>query len=294
MSRLLVVGDVVDDVLVRQLAETSVASDTKAEIDQQPGGSAANVAAWLGRAGAGVTFVGRAGHQGVDRHVAALEAHGVDARISGDASRPTAAVVLLVDPAGERTMYVDRGANSCLTPADVPVDAWHGAGWLHLTGYTFFDPEVRGVAIALVRQAAAAGVGVSVDPSSSAFLRAAGPDAFLAWTSGTSLVTPNVDEATVLTGETDPVRAGRALVAHYPEVVVTCGRDGAVHCTGGADPLWSKAMATDVIDSTGAGDAFCAGLLAARSAGADLPDQLAAGARLAAEAVSRLGARPAP
>ena len=294
MSRVLVVGDVVDDVLVRLLAETTVASDTEAEIDQQPGGSAANVAAWLGRAGAGVTFVGRAGRDRADLHVTALAAHGVDARIVPDDTRRTAAVVLLVDPAGERTMYVDRGANSGLTPADVPVDAWHGAGWLHLTGYTFFDPAVREVATALVGQAVARGVGVCVDPSSSAFLRSAAPDAFLRWTAGTALVAPNVDEATVLTGHADPARAGQALLAHYPEVVVTCGRDGVVRCARDADPLWGRAMTTAVVDTTGAGDAFCAGLLAARCAGADLRDQLAAGVRLAAEAVSRLGARPLP
>lgn len=292
MSRVLVVGDVVDDVLVRLLGETAVASDTAAEIDQQPGGSAANVAAWLGRAGAGVTFVGRAGRDRAELHVAALAAHGVNARIVPDDVRRTAAVVLLVDPAGERTMYVDRGANSGLTPVDVPGGAWRGAGWLHLTGYTFFDPAVREVATALVGQAVAGGVGVCVDPSSSSFLRSAGPDAFLRWTAGASLVAPNLDEAIVLTGLADPERAGQALLAHYPEVVVTCGRDGVVRCARDADPLWSTAIATAVVDTTGAGDAFCAGLLAARCAGAAVRDQLAAGVRLAAEAVARLGARP--
>ena len=294
MSRVLVVGDLVDDVLVRPLGPTAAASDTEAEIDRQPGGSAANVAAWLARAGTEVTFVGRAGRDAAGRHAASLAAHGVDARVVADDTLSTAAIVLLVDVTGERTMYVDRGANAGLTSADIPDDAWQATGWLHLTGYTFFDPAVRDVATGLVARAVTAGIGVSLDPSSSAFLHKVGPDVFLGWVAGTSLVTPNLDEAAVLTGTSDPVHAAQALLAHFPEVVVTCGGDGVVWCGRDADPVWCKAVTTEVADTTGAGDAFCAGLLAARCAGASVAEQLTAGVALAAEAASRLGARPLP
>ena len=289
--RVLVVGDVVDDVLVRPLGETAVASDTEAEIDRQPGGSAANVAAWLGHAGADVVFVGRVGAQDVRRHTAALAAYGVDARLAPDEHRRTAAIVLLVDPAGERTMYVDRGANAGLVPSDVPDAGWQDTGWLHLTGYTFFDPAVRPTARHLVERAVALGVQVSVDPSSSAFLRAA-DGAFLGWVEGASLVTPNLEEAIVLTGRSAPEEAARALLAYVPEVVVTCGRDGVLWTSRSSGPLWVGAISTEIIDTTGAGDAFCAGLLAARARGAGLTEQLGAGVRLAAEAASRLGGRP--
>ena len=289
--RVLVVGDVVDDVLVRPLGATAVASDTEAEIDQQPGGSAANVAAWLGHTGADVVFVGRVGAQDVRRHTAALAAYGVDVRLAADDHRRTAAIVLLVDPAGERTMYVDRGANAGLVSGDVPGDAWRDVGWLHLTGYTFFDPAVRAAARHLVEQAVALDVQVSVDPSSSAFLRAADGD-FIGWVEGASLLTPNLDEAVTLSGRKAPEEAARALLAYVPEVVVTCGRDGVLWMDRRSDPLWARAISTEVIDTTGAGDAFCAGLLAARARGASLTEQLEAGVRLAAEAASRLGGRP--
>jgi len=292
VSRILVVGDVVDDVLVRPLGDPAYASDTDAEIDQQPGGSAANVAAWLGATGADVAFVGRAGLDGAGRHTDALVARGVDAHVVADPTRRTATIVLLVDPSGERTMYVDRGANSGLRPDDVPARYWHGLAWLHLTGYSFFDPAVRPVVRELMRRARSAGVPVSVDPSSVGFLRQVGAGAFLEWTRGSSLLVPNVVEARTLTGLRDPVEAGRQLARDHGEVVVTCGARGAVWC-GGTEVVHQPAPPVDVVDTTGAGDAFCAGMLAARAGGAPPHQQLAAGAQLAGRCVVRLGARPA-
>lgn len=292
VSRILVVGDVVDDILVRPRGVTAFASDTAAEIDQQPGGSAANVAAWLGASGAAVAFVGRAGGAGADGHAAALRTHGVDAHVASDPRLSTAMIVLLVDPAGERTMYVDRGANAGLRAEDVPPRQWTRLGWLHLTGYSFFDPAVRPVAMALMRRAEAAGVPVSVDPSSAGFLETVGAAAFLGWVRGAALLVPNAQESQVLTGLSDPVQAGRKLAADHGEVVVTCGRAGAVSCRATREPVHQPPVPVEVVDTTGAGDAFAAGMLAAGLRGADVRTRLAAGAELAARAVGRLGARP--
>ncbi|MDQ3627394.1 MAG: PfkB family carbohydrate kinase, partial [Actinomycetota bacterium] len=271
---------------------TAFGSDTDAEIDQQPGGSAANMAAWLGVAGADVAFVGRAGRGAAGRHAAALRAHGVDAQLASDPHLPTAAIVLLVDPAGERTMYVDRGANANLRLDDVATWLWDGLGWLHLTGYSFFDPRVRPVAAELLRRAVAAGVPVSVDPSSAAYLDSVGAPDFLSWVRGASLLVPNAHEAQVLTGVRDPVEAGRRLAGEHGEVVVTCGAQGAVSCRATGAPVRQPPPQVDVVDTTGAGDAFCAGLLAAGMRGADVRARLAAGAELSGRAVGRLGARP--
>ena len=291
MSRLLVVGDVVDDVLVRPLRTTAVASDTEAQIERHAGGSAANVAAWMGSAGVGVSFVGRAGADDVRRHADALAAFGVHARIVPDPQARTAAIVLLVDPSGERTMYVDRGANASLVAADVEEARWNGVSWLHLTGYSFFCPDTRATATELLRDAKRRGVRVSVDPSSAGFLARCDGD-FLGWTAGADLLVPNVDEARVLTGSDDPVAAAEALLAYVPEVVITRGADGVLWRARGADVLQRAADPVTVVDTTGAGDAFCAGLLAARSQGEDVQEQLVRGAGLAARCVSRLGARP--
>ena len=129
---------------------------------------------------------------------------------------------------------------------------------------------------------------VSVDPSSSALLSAE----FIDWADGADLLLPNASEAHALTGDTDPERAARALAERFGEVVVTLGPAGALWTDGDAVLRAAAAPVDEVVNSTGAGDAFAAGLLSARAAGMSTAEALAAGCRLAARAVTQVGARP--
>lgn len=291
-SAILVVGDVTEDIVVRPLATVTAASDTPARIAPAPGGSAANTAAWLGHLGVPVRFLGRVGSDDVDRHRDALRSHGVDARLAADPERPTARIVITLDRSGERSMYVDRGANAGLTAADVTVDAWQDVGWLHLTGYSFFDPRVRPVVQNLVAHALACQVPWSIDPCSIAYLRDVGCDAFLAWTNGASVAFPNAAEAAALTGHADPDVMAAALTRYYDTVALTCGADGAVAATQSGQTARVRAPDADLVDSTGAGDAFAAGFLVAHIGGGTLPECLARGAAVAQQAVSCRGGRP--
>ena len=142
----------------------------------------------------------------------------------------------------------------------------------------------------MLSAARAAGIGVSVDPSSAAPLARAGAAAFLEWVAGVVLLLPNREEAAVLTGMPDPEAAARSLTAHAQEVVVKLGAQGALW-TDGEVQVRAPAVDVPAIDTTGAGDAFAAGLLAARLAGAEPADALGAGCALAAEAVARDGGR---
>jgi ribokinase len=128
---------------------------------------------------------------------------------------------------------------------------------------------------------------VSVDPSSAALL-ADGPGQL---GNGVGLVLPNALEAATLAGREDPVAAARALARSFPEVVVTLGEEGALW-TDGRELVRVDAEPAEVVDSTGAGDAFAAGLLSARLRGADPERALRAGCALAARAVASPGARP--
>ena len=289
----LVVGDVIDDIVVRPQGPITHDSDTRAQIARREGGSAANLSSWLARAGASVTFVGKVAQADVARHTAALADFGVQAHLAGDPHDSTGSIVILVDEDGARTMFTDRAANLNLVPADVPAGLVEHAGLLHLSGYSFVEDGVRQTAMALMKQALEAGVPVSVDPSSSAFLAEVGPQSFLEWTAGASLSFPNLDEAKVLTGLTDTEAAAIKLSESYDLVVVTCGLDGAILASDGVVLGHVEGESVPVVDTTGAGDAFCAGFLA--SWGADQSDPLAAaahGIKLASNAVGRMGARP--
>lgn len=291
MTRILVVGDVVDDIVVRPLGSVNTASDTEAEIRRTAGGSAANVAAWLGHLGADVRFAGRAGAEGAARHRDALAAYGVDARVTADPDAETATIVLHLDPAGERTMFVDRAANARLSASDLPSSVLDGVGWLHLTGYSLFDDAVRPTVSELVARARAAGCGVSVDPSSEGFLERTGADTFLGWAEGADVLLPNLPEGRFLTGLSDPDEVALALAERFAAVVLTLGGDGAVLASDGTATRIEPSPA-EVVDTTGAGDAFAAGFLSVWTADPDPAAALAAGARASARAISVLGARP--
>jgi len=284
-ARLVVAGDLMVDIVAALPGELARGSDTPARIAQHQGGSGANVAAWLAFAGARVTFAGRAGADPLgDAALAALD--GVSLAVERDPERPTGTCIVLVHPGGERTMVPDAGANDALELRELP-DGEH----LHLTGYGLLRPGSRPAMLRALGLARERGLAISVDPSSAAPLAA--EPAFLEWVAGAALLLPNADEARVLTGEADAERAARALAGGAREVVVTCGAAGAVW-SDGKRALRCAAEPAEVVDTTGAGDAFAAGLLAARAAGAEPAEQLAAGCALAARAVGVRGARPRP
>ncbi|HZH24390.1 MAG TPA: PfkB family carbohydrate kinase [Solirubrobacteraceae bacterium] len=285
--RIVVAGDVMTDVVAALSGPVAHGSDTPARIALRGGGTGANVAVWLAWAGAQVTLIGRVGDDAAGREAAAaLQAEGVDARLAIDRSRPTGTCVVLVAPGGERSMLPDAGANAGLEAVALPPGTAH----LHLAGYALLNPGSRAGARALLTAARRRGIGVSIDPSSAEPIRRAGAGAFLGWAGDADLLVPNRDEATALTGIDEPAGAARALLAHAREVVVKLGPEGALW-TDGEDEIVAPALPVPVRDTTGAGDAFAAGLLAARLAGAGPADALRAGCALAAEAVAREGGR---
>jgi sugar/nucleoside kinase (ribokinase family) len=289
VSRIVVLGDLMVDVVVRLSGPLAQASDAPAEIRFRGGGSAANTAAWLAAAGADVTLVSRAGADERGRAaVEELRAAGVDADVALDEDRPTGTCLVLIEPGGERTMAPDAGANDWLTAEDLSDDLLAEAAHLHVAGYALLRDGSRAAARGAIERALKAGIGVSVDPSSSALLDAS----FLDLADGAGLLLPNASEAHALSGDSDPEAAARALAERFGEVVVTLGPGGALW-TDGAEVLRAAAVAVDEVEDTaGAGDAFAAGFLDARVSGASTAESLAAGCKLAARAVTIAGARP--
>ncbi len=288
MSHIVVLGDVMVDVVARLSGPLAPGSDAPAVIRFHGGGSAANTAAWLAEAGAEPVLVGRVGDDERGRGAREeLAAAGVEARLAADPELPTGTCIVLVAPDGERTMAPDAGANDGLSDADLPDDLLVAGGHLHVAGYALLRRGSRPAARSAISRALGRGMTVSVDPSSAALLS---PD-FLDHAEGAGLLLPNEDEARMLSGEADPERAARVLTARFGEVIVTLAAEGALW-TDGHDNAHGEAIPVEVVDSTGAGDAFAAGLLAARLDGASPAEALAAGARLAARAVAGPGGRP--
>lgn len=250
---LVTLGDLVEDVVVELGSPMNHASDTDARITRRRGGSAANVAAAAGRLGGRARFVGQVGDDAVGASlVADLSAAGVDVSCVRRAGR-TATIVVLVDATGERTMLVDPGSARDL---DRPESAWlDGAEVLHLTLYSLLDEPIATTSRELTSLARARGIPVSVDVSSVALIVEAGPSAVreLVESLEPAIVFANADEARVL--EIDGALGGAA-------VVVKRGAAPASVLRPGRAPVEVPAVALDHrADSTGAGDAFAAGVL---------------------------------
>jgi sugar/nucleoside kinase (ribokinase family) len=300
-NRALIVGDVIDDLIVVPVGPVRPDTDTTSRITRNPGGSAANTAAWLGSLGTSVDFVGRVGAGDTERHARELADFGVTPHLSEDPRLGTGAIVIIVD-GQHRTMLTDRGANATLDPAAVTDALLAHAGILHLTGYSLFDALSPHAIADLVSRAHALGVVVSLDPGSTGFIADYGVEAFRRAISGIDVLLPNLDEGRMLGGlDIDaPARVvAETLLDLAPTVLLTCGAAGVTIASRASDPTRAEATFLELaaepvttVDPTGAGDAFTAGFLAARLTGADLPTAAAAGHRVAATAVTQVGGRP--
>lgn len=292
--RVVVVGDLITDVVAVLAGPLMTGSDTPAEIRFTGGGQAANTAAWLGALGMPVTLVGAVGDDGPGRdRVAELERGGVDCAVTRVPEVPTGTVLVLAT-SDERTMVTERGANLWLSPAavDAALDAAPDAGHLHLSGYTLLDAGSRPAGLRALAAARERGLSISVDAASAAPLRRVGAAGFLSWVRGIDLLLVNAAEARVLAGGLDPAAQGRVLSASARRVVVKRGAAGAVWVDRDAMVAVTPTRRMTVVDPTGAGDAFAAGLLSTWLTGATPEAVLQRAGDLGASAVGQVGARP--
>ena len=276
--RILVIGDVIDDIVVIPSGPIRVDTDTPSTIRRVPGGSAANTAAWLAALGAAVSFVGCVSAADVERHTALLP--GVDVHLTAS-DAPTGTIVILVE--GEhRSMLTERGANAELD-LDAIDDGLIG-DHVHLTGHTMAASDGSAFArfIARVRSL---GATVSVSPGSAAYIADLGAERFTEVIAGADVLFASLAEGAALTAADRPAEVAEAL--GFGTVVLTLGHDGML-----VDGHPVPAVPAEVVDPTGAGDALCAGFLASWVRDGDALAAARRGAEVAARAVGVVGGRP--
>jgi len=278
VTPVVVVGDIAVDVLVTPRVPAVPGADVPARIRTLAGGAGANTAAWLAALDVLVTLVARVGDDAAGRAATAeLAAAGVATVVAVDPTLPTATVVALLAD-GDRTLLSDRGAAAALAAADLP--PLTGVRHVHVSGYMLLDPSSRPAGLAAIAAARAVGATVSVDPQVAPALDVT----FLQLVRGVDLLLPNAAELASL-GGIDTVLEAVGAVAW------TDGAAGASWAD--ARGRWSvPTPPVEVVDATGAGDAFDAGVLAAWLAGTSPEAALRAGCAAGARAVTRPGARP--
>jgi ribokinase len=260
-------GDAHLDVVVRQLGPLADDTDTPARTLVGPGGQAANVAAWVAALGGRSRLLYARGSDLAAGLVAAdLTGRGVE--LAGPVVDGRTGVVVSLSGGTRRSMITDRGVGPRF-PADVLEESWlDGCTWLHLPAYSLVKDPISDAALAAAAAAARRSARLSVDLSSTAALSEFGVDRFTALLAG---LRPDVVFGT---------QAETALIGDLPgpEIVVKLG-PGGVRASGRVHP----AVATEAVDSTGAGDAFAAGYLLGG---------IALGLAAAARAVATMGAMP--
>lgn len=286
-----VIGDVMTDVIARPEGPLVPGSDRRAVVTIGPGGSGGNQAAWLAHHGARVRLAARVGAADRDRLAAAARAEGVEPWFAADPDRRTGALVALVGPDGERSFLTDRGANLGLRADDLPEALLGGAALAHVSGYALVEEGPRAAVLGFLARARRRGIAVSVDPSSASFLAEMGPERFLGWVAGADFLFPNSEEAALLTGAAEPEAQLARLAALFGAVALKRGAAGAILARG-AERLTVPAPPVDVVDTTGAGDAFLGAFLAAWLRGAEPGACLVAGNAAGAAAAAAFGARP--
>ena len=246
------------------------------------GGKGANQAVAAARAGVRVSMIGLVGTDADgERAVASVEAEGIDTtHIRRTDSEPTGVAIIAVGPRGENQIVVAPGANAILALDDAD-RALIGSADCVLTNHEI----PAAVTVEVLRTAHAAGVTAILNPAParalSSEILSLGP-----------ILTPNEHELVVAIGNDITGAALDELAArHRGPIVVTQGPAGALLADGDRRERFEGRLAPEVVDTIGAGDAFCGVLATWLAEGCELGEAITAANAAGALSVAAAGAR---
>jgi sugar/nucleoside kinase (ribokinase family) len=257
------------------------------------GGSAANTVAGMAALGVRPAFVGRV----ADDQLGAVFAHdiraaGVDYTTSpSSGGDPTGRCLIVVTPDGDRTMNTYLGACQELSEADLDAEVVAASQILYLEGYLWDPATPRAAMKKAIAVARANGRKVAFTLSDVFCVEGYRSDFRDLLANHVDLMFGNEHEVCALYQTTDLDAAMAELAKHACIAVVTRSGEGAIVLEGGRRHVVAGERVAKVVDSTGAGDMFAGGFMAAMIQGRSLPDCARVGNITAAEVIGHYGAR---
>ncbi|MFX1266105.1 MAG: carbohydrate kinase family protein [Promethearchaeota archaeon] len=291
---LTVIGDAMVDVVlplsdIEDIGSLSRGGVTNTKMIISPGG-AANVAYYVSRLGGHAAFTGRIGDDYYGRLFANdLEKHGITANITVDADESTGVVHVLVFANGERFFIDDRGANANLTYDDIDLELVESSRFLYFLGYSSQDDKtIRNIIRVLD--------GISEDTR--VVFNPGAPNLATRFRQEfTDVIQKHVDililneaEARCLTQLDSDEEILASLLAMTDIIALTRGEPGSIVANKDETHI-IEAVPAEPVDTTGAGDAYSAGLIYGLCQGWDLRAAGEAASKIAGKVVTRLGAR---
>jgi len=260
-------------------------------VNAEAGGSGANTMIGLAQLGGRTCFSSKVGDDELGaRYRSSLERWGVKANL-GLHSADTGVSVVLITPDAQRTMNTYLGASQSMLPQDVVLDDLRSSRFLYVTGYLWDTDGQKEAVLHAMREANKAGVKVAFSLADLFCVDRHRSDFSELLDAHVDIVLANEDEARALTGLTDTDAAVRELARRGGHLaVVTCGGQGSYLCDErGVTEVGSHPV--DLVDTTGAGDMYAAGILFGLSRGLDWTQTGRLASWLASQVISQYGPR---
>jgi len=278
------IGDLIEDVVVWLSAEPNLGTDTDSIIQRTRGGSAANVAMFAALTGTESRFIGQVGNDALGQQLcSSLQQAGVDVCVVSEGR--TGSIVVLVQPNGERSFLTDRGVASHLSLVDASLMA--NVGILHVPSYSLVTEPLASTSLLYIKAAQSLGAVISIDASSTSVLEHFGVARYK------SLI-QSIQPQVFLCNEDEAGLLGVGATQGMPGAALTVIKRGA-HSTLAISQNNERSEVTvapvaNIVDTTGAGDAFAAGFLPTFVASNDVEVAIARGHAVAARVLRSPGA----
>ncbi|MFM1777507.1 MAG: hypothetical protein RL741_125 [Actinomycetota bacterium] len=258
MAQICIIGDINVDVVSLLSEPLQTNTDTIATNGITLGGSTCNVAVWLTHLGVPVDLVSAIGDDVLGAWVITqLHAYGVsDKNVKSISNQRTGTCVILVDETGARSMMPDFGAN-LMQAVDANLEQLIAASDIVvMSAYTFMRPQSTQFALDVLESVAKSDCRMVIDAASSSPIQKFGAAKVRNYLAHADLVLANEDEYAALS-----IDAPFGWENDFQNLIIKRGERGALWLNRGTEVASVAADPIEVVDTTGAGDAFCAGLL---------------------------------